>query len=44
VTTNGGEYHVNLDTKGVPPGSYVIHVRFASSGLLGDVQLTLSLH
>jgi hypothetical protein len=39
VTASGGSYHVNVDTKDLPPGMYVLRVTFTSPTLTGEFDL-----
>jgi pimeloyl-ACP methyl ester carboxylesterase len=43
VTITGNQYHGNLSTMGISPGSYVIRVRFSSSSLVGTLTLPITL-
>ena len=39
VTASGGSYHVNVDTKDLAPGMYVLRVTFTSPTLMGEFNL-----
>jgi Tol biopolymer transport system component len=42
VTVSGDTYHVNVDTRDLPAGTYTLRVRFASSTLTGEFSLSAS--
>ncbi len=39
VTASGGSYHVNVDTRDLDPGMYVLRVTFTSPTLMGEFNL-----